>query len=105
MQKQFILLWLLFFTGVGCSPYYPADTITQSSTIDLLLAGQYDGQMTCAQLLGYGDFGIGTFDRLDGEMVLLDLRCLTDRLKSIAVISLRLSCRKTETVLPEWIFR
>jgi len=48
------------------------NTITQVSTIDAILAGAYDGQMTCEELLSYGNFGIGTFDRLDGEMLLLD---------------------------------
>lgn len=37
-----------------------------------MLAGVYDGTMSCGELLGYGDFGIGTFDRLDGEMIVLD---------------------------------
>lgn len=46
--------------------------ITQVATIDSLLAGVYDGEMTLEELGRYGNFGIGTFDRLDGEMVLLD---------------------------------
>ncbi len=55
----------------GCA--MPArDTVFQTSTIDALLAGVYDGDMSCRRLLKHGDFGIGTFDRLDGEMVLLD---------------------------------
>ena len=53
-----------------CRP--PAHTITQVSTIGALLAGAYDGQIACAELRRYGDLGIGTFDRLDGEMVVLD---------------------------------
>jgi acetolactate decarboxylase len=48
------------------------DTVFQASTIDALLAGVYDGDISCRRLLKNGDFGIGTFDRLDGEMVLLD---------------------------------
>ncbi len=50
------------------------DTVTQVATIDALLAGAFDGSMTLDTLLHYGDFGIGTFDRLDGEMVVLDGR-------------------------------
>jgi len=57
----------LLFCG-GCLPV-GRNQITQTSTIDALLAGVYDGQMTCGELLKYGDFGIGTFDRLDGEMI------------------------------------
>ena len=48
------------------------DTVFQASTIDALLAGVYDGSVSCRRLLKHGDFGIGTFDHLDGEMVLLD---------------------------------
>jgi len=32
----------------------------------------YDGDLSCADLLKHGHFGIGTFDRVDGEMVVLD---------------------------------
>ena len=46
--------------------------ITQIATIDSLLAGVYDGETTLEELRRYGDFGIGTFQSLDGEMVLLD---------------------------------
>lgn len=37
-----------------------------------LLAGAYDGNMTCRQLLKHGDLGLGTFDHLDGEMAILN---------------------------------
>jgi acetolactate decarboxylase len=48
------------------------DTLMQLSTIDALLAGAYDGTMTLAELRVHGDFGLGTFDQLDGEMAVLD---------------------------------
>lgn len=57
--------------AAGCAAP-PRDTVFQASTIDALLAGVYDGELTCRELLRHGDLGIGTFDRLDGEMVLLD---------------------------------
>ncbi len=46
--------------------------ITQVATIDALLTGVYDGHMSLKTLRTYGDFGIGTFEGLDGEMLLLD---------------------------------
>ncbi|MBI1374334.1 MAG: acetolactate decarboxylase [Phycisphaera sp.] len=49
----------------------PHDTLTQVSTIDALLAGQYDGHISCGEMLRHGGFGLGTFDALDGEMVVL----------------------------------
>ena len=48
------------------------DTIYQFSTINALLEGVYDGEISCGELKERGDFGLGTFDRLDGEMVMLD---------------------------------
>ena len=33
------------------------------------MAGCYEGQFKCDELTRIGDFGIGTFDKLDGEMV------------------------------------
>jgi len=52
----------------------PRDVVFQNSTIDALLAGVFDGDLACGELLEHGDFGIGTFDGLDGEMILLDGR-------------------------------
>jgi acetolactate decarboxylase len=50
------------------------DTLTQVSTIDALMTGIYDGDTTLAFLKEKGDFGLGTFNTLDGEMVFLDGR-------------------------------
>lgn len=47
-------------------------SIVQVSTIDALMQGVYDGSMSLSKLSGYGDFGIGTFNALEGEMILLD---------------------------------
>ena len=57
----------------GCS-HLPdnKDVLYQTSTIGALLEGVYDGHMTCKELRDHGDFGIGTFHALDGEMVVLE---------------------------------
>jgi acetolactate decarboxylase len=44
----------------------------QVSTIDALMDGAYEGQVSFAQLARQGDLGLGTFQGLDGEMVALD---------------------------------
>ncbi|WP_425824764.1 acetolactate decarboxylase [Streptomyces fractus] len=44
----------------------------QTATIGALLDGVYDGEMTLAELAAHGDFGLGTFNHLDGEMVAVD---------------------------------
>jgi len=48
------------------------DVLYQVSTIDALLQGVYDGVLPVAELETHGDFGIGTFDGLEGEMLALD---------------------------------
>jgi acetolactate decarboxylase len=45
------------------------ETLFQVSTLDALAGGLYDGVMSLETLGQYGDFGIGTFDKLDGEMI------------------------------------
>ena len=50
-------------------------TIFQVSTAGALVQGVYKGCVTVAELLQHGDFGLGTFDGLDGEGILLDGVC------------------------------
>ena len=66
----FLVLSLLFFS---CSKEEDQpQLIVQISSIDALLQGVYDGTTPLSKLSTYGDFGIGTFHALEGEMVLLD---------------------------------
>ena len=51
---------------------HDAHEIFQTSTIDALLEGIYDGEMTFEALARHGDFGLGTFNALDGEMTAID---------------------------------
>lgn len=48
------------------------DLLYQTSTLSALNVGDFDGDVTMATLLANGDFGLGTFNALDGEMVVLD---------------------------------
>ena len=71
LSISIMALWGAFSSG--CQT--PAvNGITQVATIDALLAGVYDGHTSLETLRRHGDFGIGTFAGLDGEMVLLDGR-------------------------------
>jgi acetolactate decarboxylase len=47
-------------------------TLFQTSTIDALLDGKYDGDVSFAELAERGNLGLGTLDALDGEMISLD---------------------------------
>lgn len=52
--------------------HWMADTVTQVSILDALLSSRFDGYLPCRELLELGDLGTGTFDRMDGEMVVVD---------------------------------
>ena len=47
-------------------------TLVQVSVIDALLQGIYDGYYPIGDLLHYGNYGIGTFNALDGEMIVFN---------------------------------
>jgi len=50
----------------------PHHTFFQVSTTGALVQGIYERAVSSKYLLNYGNFGIGTFENLDGEMVVLD---------------------------------
>jgi len=57
----------------GCAcPRGDRDLLFQHSILNALMAGVYDGELACGELRARGDTGIGTFDGLDGEMVMLE---------------------------------
>jgi len=47
-------------------------TLTQVSILNALLSRRFDGLLSCRELIDHGDMGIGTFDRMDGELIMLD---------------------------------
>ncbi len=75
------LAWLILIATVpllSCTPARPAQELTQGaqltqfSVIGALMVGRYDGVATLAEVLRAGDFGLGTLDQLDGELIILD---------------------------------
>jgi acetolactate decarboxylase len=56
------------------APLAHAGEAYQVATISSLLAGAYDGDTTVGEMLRHGDFGLGTFNGVDGEMMVLDGR-------------------------------
>jgi acetolactate decarboxylase len=52
----------------------PIHTLFQVSTSGALVAGIYSGVVNVQSILKHGDFGLGTFANLDGEMVVLEGR-------------------------------
>jgi acetolactate decarboxylase len=51
---------------------HAAGELYQTSLMTALLNGIYEGQTTYGELRKHGDFGLGTFNDLDGEMVGFD---------------------------------
>jgi len=65
-------LLCMLITGSLLAEERRDEVLYQVSTIDALLAGVYDGAASLGDLLKQGDFGIGTFEALDGELIALD---------------------------------
>lgn len=44
----------------------------QASTIEALLGGAFDGDVSLSEILQHGDLGLGTLNGLDGELIVID---------------------------------
>jgi len=66
LRLSIAMATLIYFTAIA---HAEGDTIFQTSTIDALMEGVYDGNFTYGELKKHGDFGLGTLNDLDGEMV------------------------------------
>ena len=66
------LLCTLAITCHAQAPMGENRELTQVSTINALIKGGLDGSVSFGELRKHGDFGIGTLDKLDGEMITLD---------------------------------
>lgn len=75
IAKRFFLLGLLTIL-ISCTQKKQQQPdqieLVQISTIDALMQANYDGVATLDSIAQMGDFGIGTFHALDGELILLD---------------------------------
>lgn len=73
MSRPLRLVLLSFFL---CAITFAEDAgkVFQVSTLDALSLGIFQGSMSFGELRDHGDFGLGTFDALDGEMIELDGR-------------------------------
>jgi len=56
-----------------------ATRVFQLGLMSALLAGVYDGPTPLREVLRHGDLGLGTFNGLDGEMILIDGVCFRMR--------------------------
>lgn len=74
MQIRQVFPGIVFAFLVSCAhpnaPKVQEQSLHQVSTIDALLQGDYDGTVSLKELSAFGDFGIGTVNGLDGELVI-----------------------------------
>ncbi len=77
-KKQLIFLVVLAVLTSACTPTESQEKaktsgqVYQYGTIQALLEGHYDSDLSLGDLKKHGDLGIGTFNALDGEMVILN---------------------------------
>lgn len=69
--RLFVSLACLILSGTGCRSA-STQKVWQTTPVISLLNGVYDGQLTVADIKTHGDQGLGTWDRLNGEGVILD---------------------------------
>ncbi|MDD1705846.1 MAG: acetolactate decarboxylase [Methanoregulaceae archaeon] len=80
LGRIYLILALVFAGGIitGLLLSWEVDddqdreTLFQISTMDVLLNGGFDGIASVSELERHGDFGIGTFHALNGEMIAID---------------------------------
>ena len=73
-SRRGLVLALCLALGLSAGFLHAAEPgrLLQTSTLQALMTGVYDGDLTFQALSRHGDFGLGTFDALDGEMIALD---------------------------------
>jgi acetolactate decarboxylase len=73
-NRRTLILALALALSLAAAPLWAAEQqrLFQVSTLQALMAGVFDGGLTFQALARQGDFGLGTFEALDGEMIALD---------------------------------
>lgn len=60
------------FFGCSYADTSKSDRLFQVALLQSLMQGEYDGIVTVGELKQYGDTGIGTFQGVNGDMIVLD---------------------------------
>ena len=69
-MKKFVAV-LIVVLSVS-SAFAAGDELFQTALLQSLMQGEYDGVITVKELKTYGDTGIGTFQGVNGELIMLD---------------------------------
>jgi acetolactate decarboxylase len=72
-KKYFhLVILILFISSLNFPQNKNTGTLFQSSPVTALLNGVMNDVFTVGDIVGYGDFGLGTFNAVDGEMIVFD---------------------------------
>jgi len=71
-QLTKIVLFVFILSIATFSQKKETNVLYQYSVINALSAGVYDGDLSVNKLKHFGDFGLGTFNNIDGEMVVYE---------------------------------
>lgn len=66
------------------APTIAEEMVYQHSTLGALIVGVYEGDLTFGELLRQGDFGLGTFQAVDGELIVLEGQAYRVRVDGVA---------------------
>lgn len=84
---------------------YHAHQLYQISTLNAIMEGAYDGNLTISRLVEHGDFGLGTFNGLAGEMIVVDglvFQALADGRVRLAADHEQTPFAVVQFFAPEW---
>jgi len=68
----FLITLFTLLNSINAFAEEKSDVLFQTSIVDALFQGDYDGNITFGELKEKGDFGLGTLNHLDGELVGFD---------------------------------
>ena len=72
-MKKFVAVLAVLIAVLSVSSAFAAgDELFQTALLQSLMQGEYDGVITVKELKTYGDTGIGTFQGVNGELIMLD---------------------------------
>jgi len=86
MQKLVSCGLLLFFVAGLSNVFGQENSLYQYATITSLLEGVFEGSLPVREYKTHGDFGIGTINNLDGEMLVLNDTVYQVRTDGIPII-------------------
>jgi len=66
----FVSVSVQFVTATVCDA--AKNSFYQVALLQSLMLGEFDGSISVTELKKHGDFGLGTFDKVNGEMIVLD---------------------------------